>query len=250
MKGGRTTTQTTRLDPSSEAYVGHTRRAAKDAAATIGGAGPLFLGADPRTIEQQMAPFMNPYLSQVVGGVRGEFDHLRGQARLAGNDAATRAGAFGGARHGVAEGVRMGELDRAQASQIGGLLSSGFRDALSQGLQHSEYQRALAERQAQEPLFRAQQQLAMLNMGMGPHGQVNTTVEPGPSTFGQVAGLGLTAAGMGLFGPLGGAAGAAVGGGGGGGGGGGLGLQGSAFQLPDSSIYSRNWQAPNFGMGF
>lgn len=242
MKGGKTTTQTTRLDPASQAYVGNLRQTARGAADSIAGAGPLFIGADPRTIEQQMAPFMNPYMSQVVDATRGEFDNLRGQARMAGNDAAIRAGAFGGSRHGVAEGVRMGELDRAQASQISGLLSQGFRDALTQGLQYSEYQRALQERQAQEPLFRAHQQMALLNMGMGPTGQVSTLREPGGSVLGQLAGAGLAGASLFMGNPAPAAATVM-------GGGSGIGLQ-NAPALPTSSIFSPHWQAPNFGMGY
>jgi hypothetical protein len=214
-KGGQTTTQQTGLDPESQSYVNQMRQQALQGAQGLQGGGPLFLGADPRSIQEQMQPFMNPYMNQVIGGVQGEFDNLRGQARLATNDAATRAGAFGGSRHGVAEGVRMGELDRAQTSQIGGLLSQGYQNALGQGLQHSEYQRALQERQMQEPLFRAQQQMQMLNMGMGPTGSTSTTEQPGPSFWGQLLGAGLTGAGLFMGGPAGGAAGSALSGGGG-----------------------------------
>jgi hypothetical protein len=164
------------------------------------------LGPDGRSIEDQIAPFMNPYMDSVIGGVRSEFDHLRAGARSSVSDAATRAGAFGGSRHGVAEAARLGELDRAQTGQVGGLLASGWQDALSQGLQYSEYQRALQERQAQEPLFRSLQELNLMNLGMGPTGTTSTTTMPGPSFGGQLLGAGLTAFAGPLSGLLGGGA--------------------------------------------
>jgi hypothetical protein len=183
--------------------------------------GPLFMGPDARSIQDQIAPFMNPYMDQVIGGVRGEFDHLRAGAQTATADAATRAGAFGGSRHGVAEGVRMGELDRAQTSQIGGLLGQGYQNALGQGLQYSEYQRSLNERMLQEPLFRQMQALGMMNMGMGPTGSVSSETTPGPSLMGQLAGAGLTLGGL-FMGGAPGAAASMLGGGGG-------------FQIPGTS---------------
>ena len=211
-KGGETrTTQTSALDPASQGYVNRMRGAGQRGYDAVSGAGPLFLGADPRTIEEQMAPFMNPYQSQVIGGVRNEFDYLRGQARRNTTDAAIQSGAYGGSRHGVAEGTRLGALDRAQGSQIAGLLSSGFSDALGQGLQYSEYQRSLRERQAQDPIFRNQAALGLLNMGMGPTGMNQTNVEKQSSDpWGQLLGLGLTAGGFFLGGPPGAAAGASV----------------------------------------
>jgi hypothetical protein len=130
--------------------------------------GNFFLGADPRSIQEQASQFMNPYQSQVIDGVRGEFDFMRGQAMNSANANATQAGAFGGSRHGVMAGARLGELDRAQGQQIGQMLHSGWQDSMQQGLQYSEYQRSLAERQAQEPMFRQQMAMNNLNAGMGP----------------------------------------------------------------------------------
>jgi hypothetical protein len=219
-KGGQTTTQSTALDPQSQRHVEFLRQYARGGADALGGGGPLFLGADPRSIEQQMAPFLNPY----TDNIRSEYDHLRAGASTATSDAATRAGAFGGSRHGVAEGVRLGEIDRAQAGHMSGL----FQNAMSQGLQYSEYQRSLAERQAQEPMFRAMQQLQMMGLGMGPTGMTQSTTTPSPSFGGQLLGLGLTGAGMFMGGPAGAAAGSALAGGGGVGGG----LFGGGGNLP------------------
>lgn len=172
MKGGKTQTTTTAPDPASQAYIQQMRGMAGGAAnvATQGpqGGGSWMTGPiSPDQIQQAMSP----YLQNVIGGVRGEFDHLRSQAGMQTGQDATMAGAFGGSRHGVAEGVRMGELDRAQTSQIGGLLNQGYGQALG----FAEHQRGLQERQLQEPLWRQQQGLQMMNMGMGPVGQTQTT---------------------------------------------------------------------------
>ena len=193
-KGGQTTTQTTGLDPRSQQFVDQQRAQAQGAAGVATGApGNFFLGPDQRSIQDQISPFLDPFIQNVIGGVRGEFDVLRDQASNRVSDQAIQAGAFGGSRQGVAEGVRLGELDRAQTSQIGGLLSSGFRNALSTGLQQSELNRQLRERQAQEPLFRQQQAQQFFQGGLGPTGQVQTQTQPGGSTLGTIAGLGLSA---------------------------------------------------------
>jgi len=141
--GSQTVTQTP--DQASQEYINRMRE--------IGAAGiegPLFTG--PLT-EADIMSAMSPYLDNVIGGVRGEYDHLRDQSLLETNDAATRSRAFGGSRHAIMAGARMGELDRAQTSQVAGLLQGGY----GQALQFAEHQRQLRERLLQEPLFRRQQ---------------------------------------------------------------------------------------------
>jgi len=202
------------LDPQSQAYVDQMRQHARGGAGVaLNTPGNFFLGPDTRSIQDQIAPFLNPYMDQVIGGVRDEFDNLRGQAQVGVNQGATAAGAFGGSRQGVAQGTRLGEIDRAQTSQIGGLLSSGFQNALTQGLQFSEYQRALRERQAQEPLFRQQQAQQMLNLGLGPTGFTNTNTQTHRgSTLGTITGLAGTVGGAIIGGPGGAAVGSQLGG--------------------------------------
>jgi len=209
-------TQTTTLDPRSERFIQGQRQAAQEAGRVATDTpGQFFLGPDSRSIAEQIAPFMDPYLDQVIGGVRGEFDNLRAGASRDAAQAATRAGAFRSSRHGALEGARLGELDRAQASQVGGLLSSGFQNALSQGLNYSEYQRALRERQAQEPLFRQRQRLGFLTGGLGPTGSTTTQTQHG-NLVGDIAGAGLIGAGFLAGGPAGAAAASGLGGDGGG----------------------------------
>jgi hypothetical protein len=97
----------------------------------------------------------------------------------------------------VAEGVRLGELDRAEQSNISGLLSRGFEQAVSHGIPFAERQHALNQQQAMEPLFRAQQAQQFRNLGLGPVGETATTeqVQKG-SLFGDIAGAGLAVGGL------------------------------------------------------
>lgn len=164
-------TVTQQVDPATQKYVEQMRGAATGAQnVALNAPGQFMLGPTDMSIGDQAERFMNPYMKNVVDATRGEFDHMRGQAVNQGNIAATRAGAFGGSRAAVAQGARLGEIDRAQGSQIAGLMHGGYNDALKMGLGYSEYERSLKERQAQEPLFRNQQGLQFLNMGLGPYG--------------------------------------------------------------------------------
>lgn len=167
-----------------------------------------FTGPQTMSIGDQVKPFMNPYMQHVVDATRGEFDHLRGQAAMGSDQQATMAGAFGGSRHGVATGVRLGELDRAQGAQIAGLLHGGYQNALQTGLGYAEHQRQLRQQQLQEPMFR----LGMMNLGMGPTGSVSSQPMQ-RSAAGGIAGGALTGAQLGSMIPGIGTAAGAIGGG-------------------------------------
>lgn len=182
--GTQTTTNTTALDPASQRYVDAMRQQAQAGSGVImggpgGGGGSWFTGPQTQSIGDQAAAFFNPYMSNVVDATRGEFDHLRGQAMLGANQQATQASAFGGSRHALMAGTRLGELDRAQASQIGGMLAGGYQNALSQGTAYAEQQRQLQQQQMMEPIWRQQQAQAYMAGGMGPYGQTSTTTAPG-----------------------------------------------------------------------
>jgi hypothetical protein len=208
-KGNKQTVTTQQLDPSSRHYVERMRNwAVPGARSVMDQPGSFFAGPDQRSIAEQAAPFMNPYQQQVIDATRGEFDHMRAQAMQGVNAQATQAGAFGGSRHGVMAGTRLGELDRAQGQQIGNMLHQGWNQSVQQGLGYSEYQRSLRERQMQEPIFRQQTGLSLLNLGMGPVGMQQATQMPS-NRFGSIAG-GATAGAA--FGPWGALAGGVLGG--------------------------------------
>ena len=63
---------------------------------------------DPSTAYQQ---YMNPYQSEVIGGIEDQFAKLQNQAAARG----VQTGAFGGAR----EGIQTAELGRQQAQAVG-----------------------------------------------------------------------------------------------------------------------------------
>ncbi len=173
-----------------------------------------------------MGRLMNPYTGEVIDAVNSDFDRARGGVSANVNDQATRANAFGGSRHGVAEGMAQGELERNRMSTIAGLRQSGYRDAqgvagqlanmglagAQGGAQMGEYMRNVE----QERLNPGVAKLGLLNAGMAGGGtmsgqQTTMTQQPGTSALQNIGGL--ASLGAGIFGgPL-GAAGAKLAGG-------------------------------------
>lgn len=183
-KNGKPQVVNTGVDPRSQGYIDKLRSYGQGAAATAAGGpaggGSWFTGA---LTPDQINAAMSPYLSNVVDATRGEFDYLRSKSANDVQSQATMAGAYGGSRHGVAEAVRAGELDRAQTGQIANLMQGGYQQALAL----AEHQRQLREQQLQEPLWRQQQALQMMNLGMGPVGtQVSQPTQK--NILGSVAG--------------------------------------------------------------
>ena len=126
------------LDPASREAMENFRRMAQG-----GGLGFNALSGDQGAISQ----LMNPYLSNVIDATKGQYGDLAALTSRSVADRATQAGAFGGSRHGVAEGVALGELGKGMGQQLAGLQYSGFNDAMG----------------------RAQ---AMANLGLGASGQL------------------------------------------------------------------------------
>jgi len=148
-------------------------------------AGNLGLGAlsgDPNAIGQ----FMNPYQSNVLDQVQGRYGDLSALTSRGVNDRATLAGAFGGSRHGVAEGVAQGELAKGMGQQMAGLQYQGYNDAMgragqlanlglganSQLASMGDYARQI--QMSQDPAMRQLQILQGLLSGM-PMGMTQST---------------------------------------------------------------------------
>lgn len=88
--------------------------------------------------------FMNPFTQNVIG--RTGQDMLR-QSQIAQNQLgaqASQAGAFGGSRHGVAEGTMLGDYGRAFGDQAANLRQSGFNTALGAAQNQQGIQSGLA----------------------------------------------------------------------------------------------------------
>lgn len=133
---------TSGYDPASTGYVQGIRNAGVNAA--MSGPGSLLTGAsgfytgamnggnlgfgalsgDPAAT----AKLMNPYISNVIDANNAQWQRINQNTINAVDDRATLAHAFGGSRHGVAEGVALGQNNLAQAGQNAGLLNQGFSD--------------------------------------------------------------------------------------------------------------------------
>lgn len=201
-KGGQTQTVNTGLDPQSQAYVEAQRRAAQQGAAALPqGTTGLNLGA-----------YQNPYQQQVIGGINAQYDLARQRASTDARQTAAAAGAFGDERGAVAEGARLGGLDRSQAQDVANLQYQGFNNALQTAQQQQQYLDQL-------PYQQYQQKLQGLNLGLGPTGQTQTSEVHKKAGWGDIlqgaAGLGLTFATGGAAAPFLAGAGALGGGGGG-----------------------------------
>jgi len=95
-------------------------------ATAAGASGVAALGGDAAAAQK----FMNPYQQQVIDAAMKQFGVQNTNTENQMNDAATRAGAFGGSRHGVATGVALGENQRNQGGILANLLNSGFEGAM------------------------------------------------------------------------------------------------------------------------
>jgi len=74
--------------------------------------------------------FMNPYTNMVTGQALNNLERQRQMATNTMGAQAGQAGAFGGSRHGVAEGVTNTGFARQGAEMFGSLQSQGFNTAL------------------------------------------------------------------------------------------------------------------------
>lgn len=88
------------------------------------------LGGDSEAV----AGAMNPYISNVIDASGAQFDKLRASTTKGINDAATAARAFGGSRHGVAQGVALGEIAGQEGTLRANLLKSGYDDVMARAM--------------------------------------------------------------------------------------------------------------------
>lgn len=168
--------------------------------AAAGGNGLAALSGDPTA----MAGFMNPYQSQVMDAFNSQYADAQKGVTGHINDEATQAGAFGGSRHGVAEGVAQSELGKGHMADVAGLLLGGFNNAQNMAGQVAnlgfgatgqmaglgDYMRQIQQMQANP----GQQQLGILKQGLDgtPYGTQSTQYEKSSplSTIMGVASLG------------------------------------------------------------
>jgi hypothetical protein len=117
--------------------------------ASLAQQGALYGTAGAGTVAgANLSPYMNPYTRNVIGGLQQEA--ARGMAIGANQlgTQATRAGAFGGSRHGIAQGQMMGDIMRGVNQQTGQLMQSGFQNAQQMAQQDIQNRMAQAQQLA------------------------------------------------------------------------------------------------------
>ena len=102
------------------------------------GQGNLGLGALGGN-QAAVAQLVNPYNEQVIDQNNRGWDQINAATLNRVNDAATQAHAFGGSRHGVAEGVALAQNNLSQAQQTAGLRAQGYDNAMQQAAQLAGY---------------------------------------------------------------------------------------------------------------
>jgi len=129
------------------------------------------LGGDASAVQG----LMNPYQQQVLDANNAAWQKVNTQGANSLNAAATQANAFGGSRHGVAQGVMQSNNNMAQMQQTAGLLSQGFEGAmgragqlagLGMGAAGAGAQLGMTERDIQMQTRPDLWRLAMLQQGM------------------------------------------------------------------------------------
>lgn len=146
-KGGNRQTQagTSSVDGTTMQYLQQIMQAAQQAGAA--GPSPLVNGATGYNTsamnagqtglaalsgdQNAVSSLMNPYTSNVINAMRDQANQTNQAGMTAINGAATQAGAFGGSRQGVATGTMLSQNARDLNSNIAGLLSGGFNDAMN-----------------------------------------------------------------------------------------------------------------------
>ena len=112
--------------------------------------------------------YMSPYQQDVIGTTLQEFDIQAQKGLPAIGQAAYQAGAFGGARQGVAEAEYRAASDRNRAALQAQLLQQGFGQA--QNLAQQQYQQQLGLGQAQQG-FMGQDIAGLSTLGAGVQAQ-------------------------------------------------------------------------------
>jgi hypothetical protein len=90
----------------------------------VGANAPTLSGTD-------LSPYTNPFQRNVIGATLNELDQQRGRQRVADDQAATAANAFGGDRQGVADALTNEAFDRNTAATLANLNAQNFGQAQS-----------------------------------------------------------------------------------------------------------------------
>lgn len=193
-------TETTMLDPASQAYVNNMRGNAQMwANRPMGDMDPSFLaamhgmqgyadagqmGVNAMTDPTAAMKFMNPFF----GAMNPFFDQQRAQSLNQLRSTATAQGAFGNNRLGFAEGAAMNGINNTQAQ----FSYQGFQDAQQRALDLAHMGMGAHQWLGQQGQYLSDRQrnydigsLGMLRNGLGPTGSVWTGPKPQQHSLGQ-----------------------------------------------------------------
>lgn len=127
-----------------------------------------------QNITGAMGSLANPAYAGVRQNLTNDFDRQRAMATMQGNDLATKAGAFGGSRSAVLNAALQNDVNQNETAAL----------------------RGLDMQENQEQFQRLMQLLGLSGAAAGVGGQTTSTSMPS-NPFGTIAGLGLTAGGLG-----------------------------------------------------
>jgi len=138
----------------------------------IGAFEQYLTAAQPYAGPDAYKQFMSPYQQQVIDATMTSFDKQAAMKRRGISDQAKQAGAFGGARHGIAESEYDAASDLNRAQMEAGLLQQGYGQGMA-GAQNA-YQQQMNLAQAVPGMY--QQDIATLGT-MGAQKQAQTQAE-------------------------------------------------------------------------
>lgn len=125
--------------------------------------------------------FMNPYTGMVTGQALQDLERQRQMAVNEAGAAATRAGAFGGSRHGVSEALTNTGFAQQGANMFANLQQQGFNTALNAAQNQQNIQsglagqgfgfaQSIADRQAQQGATQRALNQALIDAARGQYG--------------------------------------------------------------------------------
>ena len=147
---------------------------AEQLASGLGAYQPYLQAAEAATGPEAYKAYMSPYQQDVIQSTLQEYD-IQAQKGLPGiGQAAYQAGAFGGARQGVAEAEYRSASDRNRAALQAQLLQQGFGQAQQLAGQQYQQQMGLAQ---QAPAAIGQQIAALTGLGAQQQAQQQAQLE-------------------------------------------------------------------------
>ena len=134
-----------------------------DQAGTYGTAAAGLTGTGAGTGAGSIESYMSPYTTNVIQAMQDQMADVKSQQDIARNASAVGAGAFGGARQGVAQSVADTEYNRMVGQMVAQQQGMGYQQAA--GARQQDYMNQMGLAQNQQGLAQLQPQLAAQNVG-------------------------------------------------------------------------------------